>query len=330
MKFNIERQQRNYNYLELIREYNLALDKYGFNKSFNKRDFYELTKNIKGFDSADEIFEALIPNNDDIENPNKLELFYEIGQNEYGFSKNRKIKLTATKEEAVVVYSMLNNGDFDLFFDKTEVVKSNLEKYFENLDLLPLDINSYIETKGQSKCADCLSDIKENFEMLKTAIKEKRFVHFVYQKGNDPITLCVFPVEIIFSQLDERFRLKSICDDNRFRTFYISYMSNLRLLDDKPFILSALEEKQKELVFQFCNEKGLEERVCARFSNYEKQVHFDKNKNVIIYRLKYNDNPLESSRIISRLLSLGSNVQILSNERKTVCEIAKKALALYR
>ena len=329
MIFKIDRQQRNYNYLEIIREYNRAMDIYPADVVFEKKDFYKFTQNLKGFDSADEIFEAMLPEDSDITNPNELELFYEANNNEYCFAKSRKIKLTASKEEAAVLYSMLKSGDLDLYFDKKELLENNLCEYFENLGAAPVDINDYIIVKGKSALSDKTEDIKENFSQLQSAIKHNRFVRFDYYKSENGESICVLPKGIIYSQLDGRFRLKALCFDGLTRTFYLSYIKNPEIIKEKPFEDKETEESSRELVFEFDNVKGLNERVCARFSDYKKQVFFNQKNNTVTYKVHYSDNPHERARIISRLLSLADNLRISTEEVHEVKERAKKALELY-
>ncbi len=332
MIFNIERQQRNYNYLEIIRGFNKAFETYGEDKVFNKRDFYSFTEYIKGMDSVEEIYEALLPNEQNIEDPNQLELFYKTGEDKYHFSKSSKILPVASKEEVVAIYSMLKNGDLDLYLNESvkSSIESNLEKYFENIETSPVNINDYIVNKGVSKSKDSIERIKDIFHTIQSAIHNKQFVNFEYNKRGIPINTTVFPVEIVFSQLDECFRLKANCDDNKNRTFYLSYINNLKLLNEKPFNVNERLETTKVLAFEFKNEKGLPERVCSRFSDYKKQIKFIQDKNIITYRIEYLDTPLERNRVISRLLSLGSNIKITSEEKNIVKTKAKKALELYK
>lgn len=329
MNFNIERQQRNYNYLELIRVYNKTLNKYGEQKDFNKRDFYAFIEKLKGLNTADEIYDALLPDAEDIDNPNKLELFYETEENRYRLAKSQRILPPASKEEAVAVYSMLNSGNLDLYFEKQEVVKSNVLQYFKNINTAPIDINDYIEVKGRSKLRDADSEIKENFKTLQTAIEKNNFVEFRYCKGKEPVWITVFPVKIIFSQLDERYRLKAVCRDNGYKTFYLSLMEELHILNEKAFDFNPITEKKKELVFCFKDERNLAERVCARFSDYKKQIKYSSKDKTITYAVQYDDTPLENNRIINRLLSLGRHIDIKSEEKAIIKERAKKALAQY-
>ncbi len=331
MVFNIDRQQRNYNYLKTIKAYNSLLDDGKLDKNLKKKVFYSLLQELKGYDSAEEIRRAIAPEDICDNSQSDLELFYLDGVDNYKLAKNKKIRPVASKEEAMVIYSMLNNGDFDLYTDDLNPIKNNLKSYFINVGIRPFDYMNFVTIKGKSIVADRIADIKNKHQIIEQAIKDEKFIKFDYYK-KEPAdkNICVFPKNLVYSQLDERFRVKAYCYDGRYRTFYLSLMDNLSVTDIKPFDVKEIIEESKTLIFSFKNEKGLPERVCARFSDYKKQIKYNKKKNELTYSVEYIGNPLESARIINRLLSLGSNLDIKSDERLIVQERAKKALALYK
>ncbi|MBR1532360.1 MAG: WYL domain-containing protein [Eubacterium sp.] len=331
MLFNLERQQRNYNYLKLIKAYNLLLTDCHSKKSISKKDFYSFLEEIKGLDTADEIYDALLPDDYDEDDQKKLELFYKSGTDEYKLTKDNKIMPVASKEEALVIYSMLINGDFDLYIDDKDRILQNLEDFFSDVGIKPFDYGDYITIRGKSNITDSIAKIKSRYKTIESAIHNGKFIKFDYYKNNPfDENICVYPESVICSQLDERFRVKAYCYDGKLRTFYLSLIENLSVTDEKPFEIREPSEKYNTLVFSFKNEKGLPERVCARFSDYKKQIKYNKKKNELTYSVEYIGNPLESARIINRLLSLGSNLDIKSDERLIVQERAKKALALYK
>ena len=98
-----------------------------------------------------------------------------------------------------------------------------------------------------------------------------------------------------------------------------------------PFDLpKETEDKTKELIFSFENIRGRAERVAARFSDYEKKIHYDKKSNMITYTVFYHDTPTENNRILYRLSSLGLGTTIQTSEKEEVRRNARKALENYK
>ena len=332
MILKTDRQQRNYNYLELIRMYNSALEKYHHNAILSYNEYTKIENDLSvsliGLESVEEIKNSLSSNED-----NSLNLFYKEDE-KYFFEKENKILPVASKEEALIVYSMLKNGDFDLFLNENQkkIINNNIKKYFENINEKPFDLYDFIEVKGESLCADKLIEIKDYFYVLKKAIELKSLVKISYYYDDKIEDSIVQPIEFIYSQLDFRLRVKAFFRDGGCRTFYISNIKKLEILEnEKPFTQYEKEQNNtNELVFSFENNSSKTERIAARFSDYKKEIHYNKKNNMLTYHVFYADTPTENNRIIYRLRSLGKGITILSEEKERVKQDALKALENYR
>ena len=75
---------------------------------------------------------------------------------------------------------------------------------------------------------------------------------------------------------------------------------------------------------------NLPERIAARFSDYQKEIHFNRADNTLTYIVDYEDTPNENKKIISYLCSLGKRVDVLSDEKEIIKAEAKKTLANYK
>ena len=336
MILKVNRQQRNYNYLELIRMYNQAIEEYGADNNISKDNFSKindsLTKSLIGMETVEIIKNALV-SDEDLDNNNSLELFY-TSDNEYGFMHKNKILPVASKEEAEIVYSMLQNGDFDLFLSENQkkIISDNLNRYFDNAGLHPINLYDYIDVKGGSHNADNLSEIKDYFIQLKKAVQFKNFAKIAYDYNDMVEDYIIQPIGFVYSQLDLRLRVKAFLKEGTLRTFYISNIKKIEIIE-KEYPFEPLEEKAdniKELIFSFENIRGRAERVAARFSDYKKKIRYDKKSNTITYNVFYHDTPTENNRIIFRLCSLGLCSTIQTEEKEQVQQNARRALENYK
>lgn len=330
MILKIDRQQRNYNFLEIIKGFNSALDKYG--KQGEMDNMYSFNFNPIGTENAEKIYDALSPTVEESENDiASLDLFYK-DNGKYYFSKDKKIKPVNTREEVAVIYSMLLNGDFDLYLDinEKENLKSNINAFFDNLGEHTIDIFSYIDNKGKSILSDNLAELKPIFHTIKKAIELNQFLKITYNKDKC-VNFEIQPIRLIFSQLDERIRVSAFSSDGICRTYYLSYIQDIKILKTKPFEpFSFSPPKLNILKFSFKNHHNLPERIAARFSNYKKEIRYNKNNNTITYTIEYEDNPKENSRILNRLLSVGNHISIQTSEKELIKQEAQKALSLYK
>ena len=333
MILKTDREQRNYNYLELIKMYNRAVKKYNTDAKLSEKEYKaiqdELTVSLMGMDRVEEIKTDLLS----ISDRSTLELFEKIGA-EYYFEKGNKILPAASKEEALIVYSMLQRGDFDLFLNEKQkrLLADNLNEYFANIHEKPFDLYGLIEVKGNSLCADSLGVLRDRFDKLKRAIEAKAFVKISYNYNDKTEEFVIQPVGFIYSQLDLRLRVKAFLRSGDCWTFYVSNIAKLEISENKkPFTpLKNERNNTKKLVFSFENSKGRAERIAARFSDYEKEIRYNKKNNRITYHVSYADTPTENNRIVNRLRSIGKGLTILSEEREMVKQDAVKALENYK
>lgn len=332
MILTAERKQRNYNYLTIISKYNKLLsttpDKKITHKQFE--DFKkELSINLLGFDSVEAILNSIVDDSDEAND--NLALFTE-DESGYTLAIEDKISPVASKEEALIVFSMLNNGDFDLFLsdEQRNNIKNNIDKYFDNLSMQPINLYDYIEDKGKSLCADNLKEIKDTFDILKETVESKKTVKISYYFNDVYNEHIIMPIGFVYSQLDLRMRVKAYCEDSTLQTFYISNIKKVEVIDDIHFEISNAGAEYKELVFSFENSNNRAERIAARFSDYRKSVKLNKKKNIITYHVFYENNPTESNRIFYRLRSLGRGINIQTEEKGRVVADAKKALENYK
>lgn len=333
MKLITDRAQRNYNYLEIIAKYNSFFERYGEDAELNQKQFkaFEsaLSSSLIGIDSVEEILNSLL--SDENETGASLDLFVK-DKDCYSFYKENKIMPVASREEALIVYSMIQNGDFDLFLNnelKTKIL-NNICSYFKNINETPVNLYDYIDYKGKSICADNLKDIQGYFTELKEAIENNSFIKISYNINDTVNEHIIQPVSFVYSQLDLRMRVRAFVSNGQLWTFYLSNIQKIETLNEAPFERCSLTEpKMKELVFSFENSKNRAERVAARFSDYKKTVKYNKNKNIITYRVFYPDDMTENNRIFFRLRSLGKGIEIKSEEKERVKADAKKALLNY-
>lgn len=333
MKLVTDRAQRNYNYLEIIGAYNDLLnnceDGYISEKQFNQFS-RELGAKLIGTNGVVNTLNALVSakNNEN----NSLDLFEFDGDN-YLLFKEKPILPPASREEVLLIYSMLENGDFDLMLNDEvkNKIKANVDRFFENLGETPENLYGYIDFKGESLCADTLSEIKDCYIALNKAKENGSFVKISYDYNDEINEHIIKPVGFVYSQLDLRLRVRAYVKTGEQWTFYLSNIKSLESLNGNAF--DVPEEKKpemKELVFSFENTHNRAERVAARFSDYNKTVKYSKKKNIITYTVYYSDNMTENNRIFYRLRSLGKGIDIKSGEKKRVKADALKALANYK
>lgn len=319
---------RNYNFLQLIKSYNELISKQPSNMPISILQRYRMTENLLGDDSVDLLGNALFYDGEKIET-RSLGLFEGV-KGKYYLAQNAKIFPPPSKEEVAFVNYLLNNEDFDLFLnqDEKKLLQRNIISYFANLNMEVPHFSQYIVEKGAPKTADRLMDIKEKYEVICVAIKNDRTLRFTYYYNDTYKTVIAKPVSFVFSQLDRRMKAKMHID-GVLKTFYLSNMSKLVICDD-PVQLAAGSEQIRELVISCKNEANIVERVAARFSDYQKEIHFDIKNNTLKYRIFYNDNVNEHNRILTRLLYLSSRITVQSDEVNELKAIAKKALEQYR
>ena len=330
MILKVDRQQRNYNFLEIVKCYNAALNK---NRKKGYIDsIYDLNLELVGIEYADKIYDALTPEPDNADNnKTSLDLFYKEN-GKYYFSYEKPILPVSTVEEAGVIYSMLKKGDFDLFLDKNEkkLLEENIKLFFSNIGSEPTDLYSYIDTKGKAISADNLGNIKSVFSVLEKAIEGKKQVKIEY-KASTCDTFDIQPIKFVFSQLDKKMKIKAFSSDGKINLYYLDCINKIEILDRPSFITSSfVEPKIKKLKFTFENDYNLPERIAARFSDYQKEIHFNRADNTLTYIVDYEDTPNENKKIISYLCSLGKRVDVLSDEKEIIKVEAKKALANYK
>lgn len=329
MILKVDRQQRNYNFLEIIRCYNLALKQ---NREKGYIDsIYNLDLDLIGMEYADRIYEALTPTLDQTdENKTSLDLFYKSNE-KYFFSSEKPILPVATVEEVGVIYSMLKKGDFDLYLDENEKVllEKNIKQFFVNLGCDSIDLYSFIDIKGKPAYADNLNKIKDTFFILHQAINQSKQLRITYINEKKQI-IDIQPIELIFSQLDEKMKIKAFSADGKIEMYYLDDIDKIEILNEPSFSLSDIvEPKTRKLKFTFENDYNLPERVAARFSDYQKEIHFNKKANTLTYIVDYEDTPIEKKKIIRYLCSLGKRVNILTDEKEIIKSEAQKALKNY-
>lgn len=331
MKFEIERKTRNYNFLELIKGFNYVLNSESANKSLTKSDEYLLTGGLIGESSIDKIIDALYY---DFDNPESIQTtnLGLIDKNDNGdlvLAKNKKIQPPPTKEEVAYIKYLLDNGSLGLYLNKaeTEVLSKNIDTYFKNINLQIPNISSHFIIKGKSNDNDSLFEIKDKFEHIKKIIDSDKSMMFSYFYNGKSAQIVAKPKSFLFSQLDERFRVKAQTK-TAVKTFYLRNMSDIKESDTE--FNNAFCNSKKELVFTCKNEANTIERITARFSDYEKTVHHNSKKDVVEYHIFYEDNPQERNRILIRLRYLITRINIISSERDIIKSEAKESLENYK
>lgn len=330
MMLEITRKQRNYNYLSLIKKYNSLFREKKNTGEISKSEFYDLCSDLIGEDSIDNISESIVLSENNIDD-NSLELLSPVqnSKDKYIFLKQSEILLAPSKEEVSIIYSMLKNGDFDLFLDKEKaIIEDNIETFFQNIGKRKFDLFGLIEVKGKSKEADTLNSIRDVFQKLHNAMQNKKSVSITYSFNNKEYINNITPFAFVFSQLDQKMRVRAYLDGEKVRTYYLSYIKEVRMIEDIPQ-KDISHPTENVLKFSFENKFNLAERVAARFSDYDKSIIYDRKNNIISYSVKYPSNPLERNRIMNRLLSLGKKINIESQEKEEIRTIAKKALENY-
>lgn len=330
-----DRAQRNYNYLEIISKYNAFVEQFGEDAEINDKQFEtfkrELGSSLIGIDSVETILASLV-SDDEGKNPS-LDLFVDNGDNNYSLYKKSKIMPVASREEVLIVFSMLQNNDFDLTLtsEQKDKIYQNINTYFNNLSEQPFNLYDYIDNKGQSLCADILSEIKDFYTELKSAIKNKQFVRIRYYYNDITEQHCIQPIGFVYSQLDLRLRVKAFVESGKLLTFYLSNIKEINTMNDAPFErFEAKEPVMKELVFSFENINNRAERVAALFSDYRKTVKYNRKNNLLTYHVFYPDNLTENNRVFFRLRSLGKGMKIESEEKRRIKDDAIKALGNYK
>lgn len=329
MKYNVSYKCRNYNFLELIRSYNNLIENHKSNEPIDNVAKYALTQNLLGDASVETICEALLYDGYETETES-LGLLEKGDDGKYYLSKNKKILPPPTKEETAYINYLLNNGSFDLFLNNGEkkLLQDNISLYFKNVKMQIPDFSKHFIKKGDSASADELLKIKNNFDMLNKAIKNDKAVCFTYFYNGKYETITAKPASFVFSQLDRRMKAKMHID-SCLKTFYLANMTNLK--ETEHSVKTATGQVEiSELVFICKNEANIVERVTARFSDYQKEVHFKEKNNTIEYHIFYNDNVNEHNRIMIRLRYLSSRIDVKSKEVIELKREAQKTLALYK
>lgn len=327
MIFSVAPKSRNYNFLELIEKYNILIDNHQNNLPLTNKEQYSFIDDLIGGDSVDLLLTALFNEQENFESEN-LGLLEWDGV-KYYLAKKKKILPPPTKEEAAYVNYLLNKGDFDLFLNDSEknLLQDNINTYFDNIKIKIPDINSYFFEKGASISSDNLAKIKDNFNLIFGAIKKNKAVHFKYFYNGRYEILAAKPVKFVYSQLDRRMKAKMHIG-GFLKTFYLSNMSEMYECDDNIELSNKIDE-EKELIITCKNEANIVERITARFSDYQKEVHFNEKKNTVEYHIFYNDNINERNRVLIRLRYLSSRITVLSDEKEILKDEAKQLLEIY-
>ena len=345
MKLQLYTFLRNYNLLEIIGAYNRAYESYGEAGFLTPKQMKAVQQYLKfrviGTEEENTLPKLLVY---DADNPNTFDLFEkDEADGCYYFYNERKILPCATKEEATVIEEMLQNGDFDLFMndDEKHLLRHNLDRYFTAPKGVNkqkrINLRQYIDTIGVSATGDDLQAIQPLKATIDRAVKSSSFVRFRYAKTGAPeensaTEYTVWPLGYCYSQIEHRLKLRAIDAHNGISNYYLAYMSDLcSISSEEAGFMPDLDKRpaKGELVFSFDNsQRGIDERVAARFSDYHKIVEYNRDTNRIRYRVYYDK--AETRRIQARLLSLGRYVTVESKEKSKIKKRAEKALAQYR
>lgn len=238
----------------------------------------------------------------------------------YELNVNSNVSYAPITAEKIWLKHILSDPKIELFLPDITIGK--LSAALKDVD--DIMSSAYIKSKKYYNCAQAKNfDLTNNFKSILYAIMNSKSISFSY-KTRDEKTIennSVFPYKIEYSIRDDLFYLISYSlHDNKAVKNLIEKISDISFYDVSPKdskfykkccadALSKLKAPEP-IVLEIKNERNALERAFYAFSFFERESEFIKESDVhrlYIYYYKY-----EKSEIISRILSLGKSVLVIS------------------
>lgn len=299
-------------------------------------DSSEILEFIRNEGIYDSSFEKSLLNKweDDTENFN---LLGETSKDMYISNMGTIVPPPILAMEKIYLRGILEDEKIGIFLDESTIqkLKQELKEYDNFL------IGEHIEVKGVAdRKYDCKGLSKALYLILNSK-KEKRPIRYTYTTKGDQVfqDSLMIPYKIEYSIRDDKFYIIYYSlEQGRMNKGIISRFSKMELGDiygDYDFILQNIPyeiERQRmkaPIVIEVRDRENAVDRAFHILSCFEKEAHYDKARDrhtIAIYYYEYDE-----AELISRILSLGKNAEVISPEniRLEIIQRIKKAIYSY-
>lgn len=246
-------------------------------------------------------------------------------------------RMPYTKEEVIYLKRVIASGVLNFFFSKEDCVKieNNIDVYLKENGIEPGEveiIDEFLKNPGQSKLRENWYEIRDKYHTLTLIDKRISFnkkgavkAGFKYMSGfaGENKLMEVYPLEILYSQLEERIRIKVwIPKENRYERIYLSDISDYEEVNSKTAV-ELEDEEEWAVLFAVRDTKNAYERFVGRIQEYEYDFLPNPNKDMTdIYYIKVRFPSLDKYRMLNRILSVGPNLRVI-DEKKIITAVRK-------
>lgn len=234
-----------------------------------------------------------------------------------------------TLSEVVYLKYLMRERVHHLFLSEDECRKLEcaVDGYLEenNVSLSEVEaLDDFLIYKGRSLLRDrwegeTLVCCKRNLKVLSEAIKERCNITYRLENASDNEPQRCYPRNIIYSQLEERLRvLVYDYHSEKYVRLYVSEMRDIEKIAKEDDLEEPPVEKTWGLVLRVYAAKNAAERLLTRLAEYEYYVIRDNNVSgteQAFYVLVFYPE-VDRLRVARRILSVGSNVEILTKKKK--------------
>lgn len=239
--------------------------------------------------------------------------------------------------EMMYLKSILNNDKINVFLDKTTIQKlKEMLKEYEHFQL-----GKHIEIQGVAKRDYDCQKLSEIFFLILKSKEEKRPIKYSYTTKTNQVFRknLMVPYKIEYSVRDDKFYIIYYSlEQGRMNKGIISRFSKMELgpkYADYDFILRSIpyevevQRMKDPIVIEVRDRDNAAERAFHILSCFEKRAYYDKEKDIYKIAIYYYE--YDEAELISRILSLGKNAEVISPEniRMEIVQRIKKAIQLY-
>lgn len=330
MELFVEQKNKNYGVvydivLEILNRSNKLISKDEIISFIRERGNYTLS------------FEKSLLNKCEMEREN-LNILKEVSQDIYTIDFKTEAPPPMLDIEFNYLINILQDKRINIFLDNVTIDK---------LNKLPINYNKHdirknIEVRGISESEQDYKKVNNFLILLLRSRREKRIIKYTYKTKEGQVFKdnYMIPYKIEYSIRDDKYYIiyYSI-EQNRMNKGVIYNFTKADIsLQHRDYDIiykriPYLIERQKvkePIVIEIKGEDNIVKRAFHLFTCFEKDAYYDREKGIYVISIYYYE--YDEAEIISRILSLGKNVKVISprNVKLQVIQRIKKALENYK
>lgn len=246
--------------------------------------------------------------------------------------RSGKIPFLLSYSDMVLLKAILRDKRTSLFLDRQTIEK--LERALAQIPLL--NLWEYVEIKGCEQGDEVTPAYLENFQLLSTAIREKRYISYAYHSANGMFyqNCNLVPMKIEYSIVQNKMRASLWLEQqNRPIKATLSQMSRLVIGEkicgaDYDNLKERMEGKKEAqpLVMHIKDQNNAIERAILTFSLYDHSARFVQTD---VLEMKLGYYKFDEMELVNYIMSFGPMIHVLSPQTM-VDKIKERLLAMPR